>query len=469
MNGEYTCFPLIYLDFEYIIPACSGEDPIVFIILAGLILKSYPKTKDDTYIPFIGFCIISVILFITYIIIVYKGNKLPKANIMTKSILFVIKAQNNEMLEDIKYRLIETIQDFNYETEIICISKKKLKKYKPDDNQYVINLLKKCNCLFHVYIDYLSDNLHNPINYKMEIKAGILHPEFIESADETLKKDMNILFSSIIKQEFDNNKKINLMHESAHNLSYIYEYLIGLVCLFSGILNDADSIFSKLYILLKNEKDSTQTIKYLKDAVKLRYYQTTIYLAGKEYNDYVNNKNKINLENEFILLKKANDIIPNTYPYYLNMAVYHVLNNRDIIKAQQCIKQCKKIAKPNEDAWKFSEAFLCAYTNKHPITVYKKYKLAFKSSYNIVDIASFIEDILEVEPEKVLLHLALVLIYHECNEYSSMIFHLRHFVSFSDSKPEYCDILKIISEKIYDFYNKSLYCEIKQGDLILTA
>lgn len=62
--------------------------------------------------------------------------------------------------------------------------------------------------------------------------------------------------------------------------------------------------------------------------------------------------------------------------------------------------------------------FFYAYEGAGELTIYKKYKRAFKRSYNLAEIAWFIEEIHEQEPEKYKLLFALGMVYSELGQYN---------------------------------------------------
>jgi hypothetical protein len=163
------------------------------------------------------------------------------------------------------------------------------------------------------------------------------------------------------------------------------------------------------------------------------------------YQAYKTRKDLIKLEGFKDALLEANNYIPNTYDYFLNKAIYCVLSNRDINNAKEHIKQCSDCK--GEYTWRYSDAFLCAYEGRGAFTLYKKYKSAFRKSYPLIDIAWFIEDILEENPDRIHLMFALGMVYSEMGENDLAIESFNGFLSSYDGKEESA-IKLLISERL---------------------
>lgn len=129
---------------------------------------------------------------------------------------------------------------------------------------------------------------------------------------------------------------------------------------------------------------------------------------------YENSKTNKNIEYVEKELDEANKYIKNTYRYYEGKSVCAFLKNRDIKKTQYYIGCCKQIE--DKAPWKYSKAFLKAYCNESEGRIAYQYKQAFKIPYDHVQLISFIEDIVEQEPEKNKLRFALLLLYLEIGE-----------------------------------------------------
>ena len=114
------------------------------------------------------------------------------------------------------------------------------------------------------------------------------------------------------------------------------------------------------------------------------------------------------------LLDEMNSIRPGLPMYYSKKAYYEIAKNHDARLAEEYVIKQKSI--DSRKAWKYSEAFLAAYNGKSPMTIYKKYKNAFKVDHNLIEIVDYIEFILLNEPERFGLLLAAGLVYEELGD-----------------------------------------------------
>ena len=90
------------------------------------------------------------------------------------------------------------------------------------------------------------------------------------------------------------------------------------------------------------------------------------------------------------------------------------MKDRDIKKTKDYLGQCKQIQK--NGPWKYSIAFIKAYSGESEGKVIYHYKQAFKVDHDYMQLISFIEDILDKEPEKNMLRFALMLLYLKMGE-----------------------------------------------------
>ena len=86
------------------------------------------------------------------------------------------------------------------------------------------------------------------------------------------------------------------------------------------------------------------------------------------------------------------------------------------------------------DSWEYSDAFLYTYDIGDPNVVYQKYCSLTQNSYKSVEIIAFIEKILEEEPEKHILHLALGILYDNNLDTELASCHFRQFTEKYNGK-----------------------------------
>lgn len=127
-----------------------------------------------------------------------------------------------------------------------------------------------------------------------------------------------------------------------------------------------------------------------------------------------NSKDNNNIDYIEKELNEANKYKKGTYIYYEGMSVCSFFKDRDIKKTKDYLGQCKQIQK--NGPWKYSNAFIKAYCDESEGRIIYHYKQAFKVPYEHMQLISFIEDILEKEPEKNMLRFALMLLYLKIGE-----------------------------------------------------
>ena len=128
----------------------------------------------------------------------------------------------------------------------------------------------------------------------------------------------------------------------------------------------------------------------------------------EKYQRQCDDENALNTVND--MLEKAKDCYGKTYEYCLNKAYYYVAKEQDSKKAGELINLCKQIKNAPQN-WKYSEAFLKAYDNKSIGSIINSYNTALKVPYNIPDLIVFIESVLEREPNRSGLLLAVGILY----------------------------------------------------------
>lgn len=423
----------------------------IFILLATSIftcIQFIPNTRQQSYTQLLCMILLLLISNIVYDILVIKKNCLPWVNKNKLAILFIVNTEKHEIYNTVKYKLIdefnEKLKSSKKNFKILCIPKSLIHNYNLDNNESVIKLLIRTNCIFIINVKYNVDDVNNFENYELELKIGIIHPKFTDIAEKILLQNMDIIHAPIHKQKGNKENLIQKFNFTANYLTLTCKYIIGFVLLLGNVIEDSNILLSEVYSILALETHNTPVINVLKYHIKSPLFQSYLLLAGKENDKYYLKKDKKHLIICEDLLEKANIVIPNTYEYNLYKSPITFLLYRDIKSAINYINNCKSIKKHGE--WLYSEAFLLAYSNKNPWIIYKKYKYAFKDDCYIVSITDFIEEILIEEPEKIILHFALGLIYEESKHFILM---KKHFSLFKD-KSYLLDstLLQMINEKI---------------------
>jgi len=170
----------------------------------------------------------------------------------------------------------------------------------------------------------------------------------------------------------------------------------------------------------------------LLDTVIKRIYETCIHLEQAELDKFEVAREKKYLLRYREILEQFNHYLPETYGYYLDSAMLAILLDRDSSLSSRYVNKCREIGERND--WRYSDAFLAAYEDRNPLTVYRKYQAAFKSEFNTLLIIDFIECLLEEEPHRGSLHLSLILCYKEVGDYVLMHRHIARYEEWDKNR-----------------------------------
>jgi len=387
--------------------------PVLAVIVALSCISFAPNKWNEANMKFYIAASLFVIVFIGYVIICIHANTLPKAKKGNWAVLFVVDAESDQLFSDVRKKLISSFFDcINCNTtrqlQALCIRVERVRKLNLSVRDDVLSLLQATNCIFYVIVKYRVDSLINAENFEIKIDYGVVHPEFEKTVKQLLENDMGMLGEPLKKKRFTKAQTLDVFDITAHTLSLICQYVLGLVLLFSGGFDHAYSLFKMLYTELK-KADVTETIKRMQQLVSNRFYITCLSIVVRDMDIFYMDKSLAALDDMNIKLDEANLIVPNTYLYNLNKAYYHVARNTDISSAKKCIDKCKQMNQLTN--WRYSDAFFAAYDGIPPLSIYKKYCQAFKSEQNLYKIVDFIEYFIEREPGRITLHLAAGLVY----------------------------------------------------------
>lgn len=260
------------------------------------------------------------------------------------------------------------------------------------DKSKMVNFMNDKRSLLLLEITVNSDKDKKVLNYDLKIEGGILHPTYKDSVEKEFQEVFSKVtqkFREIVFQSKDMTKCLRI---TANDMSIGCEYIIGLSYFLNGQYNMTEKIFDQLS---SNLQSSAKYPRMLFSVNRIRYeinmYYSTVHLEKFQFN--CDNKDEIDAMNYY--LEKANHCIANTYEYYLNKAYYYVIKEGDVKKATEHINICKQ--KKNAPAtWKYSDAFIKAYSNKSIGSIVSSYKAALRVPYeNIMDLTIFIESILK--------------------------------------------------------------------------
>lgn len=439
--------------FDYLfLSPCSI---IILLCIATLyVLNVYPVEEDASFVQFKIYCIVVAVLLIVYSILVYKYNKLPKVSKNKIGILLIVKSENKKQFDNIKSKLIDkfddilrTTSELNFST--IYIQEEKLKKYDILDKRSAIRLMKKVNCIFFANIKVISDDIDNSERYEITINNGVLHPTYTDKTENEFSEEIASVSRFVKQTRFQKDKIIEQLEATATNLVYICKYIIGVTYYLNFQISASEKLLEELNLEIEKNKKNIIIFNYLKNVLPIRIYNIYMIKAYVFYHKYITDKEVSTLYELGNSLDIANNYVPDTYDYHINKAAFHIWLNMDIKKAKEHILQCSKIR--TNCVWRYSDAFLTACESKGFLTIYKKYKQAFKIPYDLSELATFIEDILQVNPKLYYLYFALGMIYSETGDSILTENNFKKFTNLVKVKDDMkVQLDNIIRERIYE-------------------
>lgn len=433
---------------------------IVFVILLYTSLQFFPKTEEESFVPFIICISVFAAVFLGYIIYyLFKNFYYPKAKKMQNGILFVFHTQDEKTFDDAKYNIVEKFKGYMRscmkDFDLICLNVNKIKDYDFSNNKTMIALLERVNCMICIDVDYQVDDVNNTDNYLIRINPGVFHPEFNKQDSEFFLNEMAKVYKPIKSMGFSKQQKINKMNFTSEYLSYAVEYIVGLIAQLDNNVVLSLKMFENLY-----NSEPFKTQNWMANEIKKGYYYSCMMVAKHIIiGDYFNNWSVSVLDEAEKFIGIMNEIFPDTYEYNEMSAIINFSKYRNISKAKENIKRCREIDEKRH--WVYNEAFLNAYTSNDLGSVYSIYIKAVLSDYSISKVIEFIEKVLEEEPEKTMLHFALGFLYNE-NKDSCLSF--QHLKTFSEKfNYKECKNRKCV-EFIDSILKRKTDCNICQND-----
>lgn len=405
------------------------------------------------------YAIALTVVGIVYTVMCVAHNMLPRASRKNLGVLFVIHAENRELFESVRYKLRSHINeliehDGADEIALICISGERIPQFHIKNKNQVVKLLEKTNCSICIDVTYNVDDKNHAENYEMIIHRGGWHPRIDESANLVLENDVKALEKTVERQRFSKDQVLDVFCTTAQTLSYACHYILGVVGLVSGDLVTAVKLLEALYYQIDNANLYLSVVPELKKLVQKRLYTVYIIMMTKSTSNFEKTKDRQYLNEMKSYLERANTFVPDTYTYYLNMAYVHIALDGNSREAKVCIEKCQQTKQRLE--WMISRAFLYAYADKYdPMSICSYYRKAFDANpnMNLISIIDYVEYMIEKEPKRINLHLAVGLLYERVGDVKLMKYHFSRFLVDANN------LDKRVYAYIENAFNKSVCSE----------
>lgn len=435
--GRWLSIPIVF------ILSMLTSIPIVMDILTSVsytivennITYNVPKSEAVWISIFIGVCVLSLNLW-NFLFVISK-NRIRKAHKGKTGIIIYIDTDDKQIYKETRRKFGEEFNNnlFNrFEVIYVPFGMKKI-DYRTEK---IISFLKKRNCIMYLNIGINYDKDNETVIYDMKIDGSIIHATYSDDIEEKFERILSASlrkFSSIV---FPSKEMIKKLRITATEMSLACEYIIGLSLFLNGNFIMAEELFLEV---IKRIPNGEQEKKVYLGIQRMRYEMFMIYamIYIEKYQRQCDDENVIDKMNT--MLEKAKECCGMTYEYCLNKAYYYVAKKQDSKKASELINLCKQI-KHAPQTWKYSAAFLKAYNNKSINTIVVSYNAALRVPYNISDLIIFIESVLEREPERRGLLLAVGILYKNLGDEELANKSIKKYVECSEDREKVTCILK---------------------------
>lgn len=387
----------------------------LLILLIGYLISIFYIWNKEITNSNIWISLITIIFFVAIYIWFRKSFNLPSIPSNNIGIVFCLDAGNYNEYKYIKEKLIRKIErrfeekkEVNFKIEFVPFLRSK--SYRKKAASKNINLPDNWNVLIFGPVDSgKRDNIN-----LIEVISNISVKHLL--IPQQMKKELEMELSHLVNKylirlnnDLDDCEKISI------EIELICEYVIGISALLSGVIDFSFNIFKELHSELNLISINRKSINYMKSKINNILYNNAILISEKYLENFYRNNLKKDLENSILFLEHANNYIQETYDYHLQFALLCFLKDRDIKKSRNHLTNCRKI-REGDIRWQYSVAFLDAYVGDLK-KAEQRYKRILKSKYKyIINLDSFMEFVIENEPEKIQLYYVLGLISYELKE-----------------------------------------------------
>ena len=368
------------------------------------------------------------IIWSIYAVNCLYADRLPRAPKDHLAVLFCIDAESDKLYAAAKSKLVSNFtaslaDNSNIRFKALCVSRESVSKYNLTQTPDALRLLHRTRSVILVNVRYTTDDVDAPEKFSLKINYGVRHPQIDKTAEKVLTYDMSQLGAPLRNRRFDKKETIEVFDFSTQALVFVCQYIIGFVLLLAGDAKNAvDLLKLARETALKNNGEGFDT-KNLTQLVDDRLFAAHLRVATGLLKSFQEDYSMEHLYEADTILEQVNHIRPGTYSYNLLKAYVLVMLYQDGASARKCIEKCKQSNQYQD--WTYSDAFLSAYAGNSPGRVISKYTKAFKAfNENLLELADYIEVVLEREPEKATLHLALGILYNRIENHKLANYHL---------------------------------------------
>lgn len=420
----------------------------LLILLIGYLISIFYIWNKEITNSNIWISLITIIFFVAIYIWFRKSFNLPSISSNNIGIVFCLDAGNYNEYKYIKEKLIRKIErrfeekkEVNFKIEFVPFLRSK--SYRKKAASKNINLPDNWNVLIFGPVDSgKRDNISS-----IEVISNISVKHLL--IPQQMKKELEMELSHLVNKYLIRlNNDLDDCEQISIEIELICEYVIGISALLSGAIDFSFNIFKDLHSELQCIRNNRSSVNYMKSKINNILYNNAMIISEKYLDIFLRNSLIEDLENSTKFLYYANFYIKDTYDYHLQLAAIYFLKDRDIKKSRLHLTNCRNI-REKDVKWRYSVAFLDVYEGKFK-KADQRYKQILKSNYKYaIKIDSFIEFVLEKEPEKIQLYYVLGLINYELKE--DFVLAREYFNLFLKNSEKMEDIeFKYLRERCYE-------------------
>lgn len=396
---------------------------------------SVPKMEGVQISIIIGICFLGLNLW--NLLFVYSKNHIKRASRGMVGILICIDTDDKQIYKETMRKFGEEFKNNLFDAFQVIYVPFGMKKldYRTKN---IVPILKNKHCILYLNIGINYDKDNTSVIYDMQINGSIIHAPYTNDVEIEFQRILSDSLHNFRNIVFPSKEMIKRLRVTAKEMSLACEYVIGLSLFLNGEFNKAEAIFSAI---IKRQPTSEQWNRVYLGTQRMRYeifmIYATIYMEKyqRQYDD------EDALENLNTMLEKAKECCGMTYSYCLNKAYYYIAKKQDSKKASELINLCKQM-KHVPKAWRYSEAFLKAYDNKSIGAIVTSYNTALQVPYNIAELIVFIESVLEREPNRSGLLLAVGILYKDLGDKKLADESIERYIACSMDCKKTIDILR---------------------------
>ena len=248
-------------------------------------------------------------------------------------------------------------------------------------------------------------NINNKECHIIDLEGIVGHKPIAQEISDRLSAEFNELFPRKVQITTDND--LLSFNFTSDWTECVAKYIIGIAAGCSHDLNYAKLLFLEVQQKLEHLDSDFPIFQKIRERLPIRLAELNLAYARSYFERW---RDKFYAPENYQMfaesIKSIPDSMPPIYEVFLLKGIEAFLTNRDIDKAIEYTKKCKRFDGP---IWQFNIAFLLAYNGRlsEAIKFYRKGMQYDVEPKTINDVEDFILWILEIEPKKYQLYYCL--------------------------------------------------------------